>query len=145
MATVHSLEYLRSKNITKIGGEVQCRRCNARYIHEFDLEEKFNEIAEYIHEHKERMDGRASKPWLVPDCPTCNYCGTPDCMRPVLPLADQIEEINWLFLLLGQILGFCTLCQLKCFCQHSGNNSTGPKERLLYVTYLALFKQLDPM
>ncbi|KAF5186227.1 hydroxyproline-rich glycoprotein family protein [Thalictrum thalictroides] len=143
-ATVHSLLYLRSKNITKISGKVQCMRCNTNYMHEFDLEEKFSGIVEYIYENKERMGGRATKQWRVPNCLTCNHCGEPNCVRPVPPDNNRNEKINWLFLLLGQFLGYCTLQQLHYFCKHSGYHRIGARDRVLYITYLALCKQLDP-
>ncbi|KAF5206958.1 hydroxyproline-rich glycoprotein family protein [Thalictrum thalictroides] len=141
-AIVHSLEYLRSKNITKITGEIECKKCNTRRIVEYDVEEKFREIAEYIFTNSSRMDERAPNRWMKPVLPNCNKCGTPG-MKPVIPAID--DEINWLFLFLGQKLGLCTLSQLKYFCQHTKNHRTGAKDRLIYLAYLGLCKQLDPM
>ncbi|KAF9609436.1 hypothetical protein IFM89_016236 [Coptis chinensis] len=141
-ATVHDLEYLRRKNLNKISGEVQCKKCNARYNYEFDLDERFREIAEYIIENKAEMRDRAPKVWSNPDLPTCDHCGHPNCLKPVMP--DNKDDINWLFLLLGRMLGFCTLDQLKYFCMHTKNHRTGAKDRVLYLTYLGLCKQLDP-
>lgn len=141
-ATVHSLEYLRSQNIKKITGEVQCKKCNARLTYEFDLNEKFREVAEYIIRNKDSMHERAPNRWLHSDLPACNQCGQANSMKPVIPVCN--EEINWLFLLLGEMLGECTLEQLKYFCMHTKNHRTGAKDRLLFLTFLALSKQLDP-
>ncbi|KAH7510958.1 hypothetical protein FEM48_ZijujUnG0061700 [Ziziphus jujuba var. spinosa] len=43
-----------------------------------------------------------------------------------------------------EMLGCCTLEQLKYFCKHTKNHRTGAKDRVLYLTYLGLCKQLDP-
>ncbi|WOH09609.1 hypothetical protein DCAR_0729067 [Daucus carota subsp. sativus] len=43
-----------------------------------------------------------------------------------------------------QMLGCCTVEQLKYFCKHTKNHRTGAKDRVLYLTYLAICKQLDP-
>ncbi|KAL5704577.1 hypothetical protein ACHQM5_022985 [Ranunculus cassubicifolius] len=142
IAVVHSLEYLRSKNIRKITGDVQCKKCNAQSVYEFDLEEKFKEIAKFIRDNKEEMRERAPRCWLTPSLPHCIKCGEDDSLKPVM--AEKKEHINWLFLLLGQMLGFCTLEQLKFFCQHTKNHRTGAKDRVLFLTYLAVCKQLDP-
>ncbi|KAJ6365106.1 hypothetical protein OIU76_029972 [Salix suchowensis] len=62
--------------------------------------------------------------------------------KPVI--ANKKRKINWLFLLLGQMLGCCTLDQLKYFCKHTKNHRTGAKDRVLFLAYLGLCKQLDP-
>lgn len=142
-ATVHTLEFLRSKGIKKISGEVQCKRCNAQLVHEFDLEEKFKEVADYIIQNKEAMHERAPARWMKPHLLACNRCGDVNSAKPVME--SSAGEINWLFLLLGQMLGLCTLAQLKYFCEHTKNHRTGAKDRLLFLTFLGLCKQLDPL
>ncbi|KAL5725009.1 hypothetical protein ACHQM5_008206 [Ranunculus cassubicifolius] len=142
-ATIHNLEYLRANNLTKITGEVQCKKCNAVYSHEFDLNAKFSEVADYILKNKDDMRERAPKRWTTPEVPVCAKCGEHNVVKPVMP--EKKEEINWLFLLLGEMLGFCTLDNLKYFCQFTKNHRTGAKDRVLFLAYLALCKQLDPM
>ncbi|XP_038976738.1 uncharacterized protein LOC120107518 [Phoenix dactylifera] len=141
-ATVHSLNHLLSQNITNITGEAQCKRCEASQVISYDLVSKFNEVAAFIRARKHWMHDRAPAEWMTPAFPDCRSCGQPNCMRPVV--AAKKQSINWLFMLLGQTLGCCTLDQLKYFCKHTKNHRTGAKDRVLYLTYLALCKQLDP-
>ncbi|KAL7125358.1 hypothetical protein ABFS83_14G112100 [Erythranthe nasuta] len=141
-ATVHSLNHLLSNQIAAVSGEVQCRRCERRYTISFNLMQKYNEVAAYITNNRDAMHHRAPKAWLSPPLPTCEFCGQENAARPVI--ADKKRSINWLFLLLGQMLGCCTLEQLKYFCKHTKNHRTGAKDRVLYLAYLALCKQLDP-
>ncbi|XP_038971040.1 wiskott-Aldrich syndrome protein family member 2-like [Phoenix dactylifera] len=141
-ATVHSLNHLLSQNITNITGEAQCKRCEASQVISYDLVSKFNEVAAFIRARKHWMHDRAPAEWMTPAFPDCRSCGQPNCMRPVV--AAKKRSINWLFMLLGQTLGCCTLDQLKYFCKHTKNHRTGAKDRVLYLTYLALCKQLHP-
>ncbi|GLT74118.1 hypothetical protein SLA2020_459360 [Shorea laevis] len=138
---IHSLEYLLSKGITKISGEVKCKRCDKQYEMEYDLVEKFREIALYISRNKSSMHTRAPSEWMNPTLPDCEMCDQSNCVRPVL---TKKRVINWLFLLLGKMLGCCKLSELKYFCKHTENHRTGAKDRVLYLTYLGLCKQLDP-
>ncbi|KAL8096982.1 uncharacterized protein LOC141684509 [Apium graveolens] len=141
-ATVHSLSYLDSKEITKISGEVQCKRCERQFQIEFNLHEKFIEIGSFMAKNKSTMHDRAPATLMNPVLPTCKYCNQENSVKPVI--SEKKKTINWLFLLLGQMLGCCTLEQLKYFCKHTKNHRTGAKDRVLYLTYLALCKQLDP-
>ncbi|PRQ23658.1 hypothetical protein RchiOBHm_Chr6g0263791 [Rosa chinensis] len=141
-ATVHNLNYLRTHNIVTITGDVQCKRCEKQYEIEYNLEQKFLEVGTYIVENRMRMHDRAPDMWRDPVLPACKYCEQENSARPVL--ADKKRAINWLFLFLGQMLGCCTLEQLKYFCKHTKNHRTGAKDRVLYLTYLCLCKQLDP-
>ncbi|GMJ03489.1 hypothetical protein HRI_004018100 [Hibiscus trionum] len=141
-ATVHSLQYLSSKGIRTITGDVQCKRCERQYKIGYDLKEKFNEIATYIVRNKSSMHDRAPSVWRNPALPKCKFCDQENSAKPVI--ADKKKAVNWLFLLLGQMLGCCTLDQLKYFCKHTKNHRTGAKDRVLYLTYLSLCKQLDP-
>jgi hypothetical protein len=86
------------------------------------------------------MNDRATI-WMNPRLSRCENCNQENCVKPII--ADKKRSINWLFLLLGQMLGCCTLAQLKYFCKHTKNHRTGAKDRLLYLTYLGLCKQLD--
>ncbi|TXG59059.1 hypothetical protein EZV62_016888 [Acer yangbiense] len=140
-ATVHSLDYLISNNINMISGEVQCKRCEKIYQIEYDLREKFMEIAMFITKNKSAMHHRAPAVWMNPNLPSCKFCGQNNCVRPLI---DKKKSLNWLFLLLGKMLGCCKLEQLKYFCKHTKNHRTGAKDRVLYLTYLGLCKQLDP-
>ncbi|XWS63051.1 hypothetical protein CRYUN_Cryun06bG0063600 [Craigia yunnanensis] len=141
-ATVHSFNYLLSKEIFTITGDVQCKRCERPDKIAYDLKEKFTEIGTFIAENKNAMHDRAPPVWMNPVLPKCKFCDQESSVKPLI--SDKKKSINWLFLLLGQMLGCCTLEQLKYFCKHTKNHRTGAKDRVLYLTYLGLCKQLDP-
>ncbi|PQM34541.1 hypothetical protein Pyn_38455 [Prunus yedoensis var. nudiflora] len=140
-ATVRSLEYLHSNRIGTISGLVQCQKCDESYEIYYDLRQKFTEIAIYISEHKSAMHDRAPTVWMNPALPDCKHCGQSKCMKPVI---SKKRSINWLFLFLGQMLGCCQTSELKYFCKHTKNHRTGAKDRVLYITYLSIYKQLAP-
>ncbi|XP_038707333.1 uncharacterized protein LOC120002645 [Tripterygium wilfordii] len=140
-ATVHNLEYLLSKRILTISGEVQCKRCEKQYEMEYDLRERFDAVATFLLEKKSTMHERAPSVWMNPVLPSCRFCEQENSAKPVI---SKKREINWLFLLLGQTIGCCTLDQLKYFCKHTRNHRTGAKDRILYLAYLTLCKQLVP-
>ncbi|KAF6149761.1 hypothetical protein GIB67_017494 [Kingdonia uniflora] len=142
-ATVHSLQYLLENDIRVISGEVRCKKCEEQTMLHLNLQQKFTEVAGYIVQHKSVMHDRAPKRWMAPDLPDCTSCGQANSLKPVFP-PNKEDELNWLFLLLGQTLGLCTLEQLKYFCKHTSNHRTGAKNRVLYLAYLGLCKQLDP-
>ncbi|CAN8270826.1 unnamed protein product [Cochlearia groenlandica] len=139
-ATIHSLRYLSTNNINVISGQVQCRSCDKTRTLEYNLKEKYIELRRYIKNNKEVMRQRAQNVWMNPELTPCVTCQ--NGMRPVISNND--EEINWLFLLLGQMLGCCTLIQLRYFCNETSQHRTGAKDRVLYSTYIGLCKQLDP-
>lgn len=141
-ATVHSLNYLVNQQMVTITGEVQCKRCERHYEIEYDLQKKFVEVWDFVAKNKSSMHDRAPSVWMNPALPTCMYCEQENSAKPVI--AEKKKAINWLFLLLGQMLGCCTLEQLKYFCKHTKNHRTGAKDRVLYLTYLGLCKQLEP-
>ncbi|XWS68180.1 hypothetical protein CRYUN_Cryun04dG0069200 [Craigia yunnanensis] len=141
-ATVHNVNYLLSKQIFTITGNVQCKRCDRPYEIVYDLKDKFVEVGTFIAENKNAMHDRAPPVWMNPVLPKCKFCDQENSVKPVI--SDKKKSINWLFLLLGQMLGCCTLEQLKYFCKHTKNHRTGAKDRVLYLTYLGLSKQLDP-
>ncbi|PRQ43368.1 hypothetical protein RchiOBHm_Chr3g0467741 [Rosa chinensis] len=140
-AQVYSRRYLLSNGIKKISGAVQCKKCDQKYEIEYDLEQKFEEVATYVSQHKSAMRDRAPAVWMTPTLPDCKFCGQTNCVKPEM---DKKRSINWLFLLLGQMLGMCKLNELKYFCKHTKNHRTGAKDRVLYLTYLGLLKQLEP-
>lgn len=139
-ANVHSLHYLLSNGINTISGQVQCKRCEKTYEIEYDLQEKYRDVAHFISTNKDIMHDRAPPIWMNPSLPNCKFCDQQNCVKPIL---TKKKSINWLFLLLGQMLGCCKLAQLKYFCKHTKNHRTGAKDRVLYLTYLELCKQLD--
>ncbi|XP_073042083.1 uncharacterized protein [Primulina eburnea] len=141
-ATVHSLQHLLSIPIHTIIGDVQCKRCDRNYEMGFDLRQKSLEIFQFIIENKGRTHDQPPIAWLFPDLIPCRLCGKNNSVKPII--SDKKKTVNWLFLLLGQMLGFCKLDQLKYFCKHTNNHRTGSKGRLLYLTYVQLCKQLDP-
>ncbi|KAG9148162.1 hypothetical protein Leryth_014100 [Lithospermum erythrorhizon] len=141
-AHIHTLEYLVSKQIYTITGQVQCKKCEKRYEMGFNLEEKFGDVAKFIIENKTGMHERAPECWSNPVLLTCKFCEAENSVKPVI--AGKKRSINWLFLLLGQMLGCCTLEQLKYFCKQTMNHRTGAKDRVLYLAYLCVCKQLQP-
>lgn len=141
-ATIHTLRHLVSRGITEIHGESQCKRCEARRVIRYDLVDKFAAVAGFFGANQHHMHDRAPSKWMRPTFPDCEACGQRNCVRPIL--SEKKREINWLFMLLGQTLGYCTHKQLKYFCKYSANHRTGAKNRLVYLTYRSLCKQLDP-
>lgn len=142
-AMIQNLKYLLHNKIFTITGEVQCKRCERKFEMAFDLMEKFAQVWNFIAEHRADMHDRAPDVWMNPTLPTCKHCGQENSVKPVIAEKKK-KSINWLFLLLGQMLGCCTLEQLKYFCKHTKNHRTGAKDRVLYLAYLGLCKQLHP-
>ncbi|PSS29413.1 Sialidase [Actinidia chinensis var. chinensis] len=141
-ATVHSLHHLLQNQIHSISGQVQCKRCEQTFEIDYDLHNKFIAVGKYILQNKHSLRDRAPSIWMNPALPTCRFCNQENSAKPII--SGNKKSINWLFLLLGQMLGCCTLEQLKYFCKHTNNHRTGAKDRVLYLTYLGLCKQLDP-
>lgn len=106
------------------------------------MQAAFLQLERYFIENKHSMHDRAPKHWMVPRLLDCTLCHQNDCVKPII--AEKKREINWLFLLLTQTLGLCTLDQLKFFCKHNDKHRTGAKDRVLYSTYGGLLKQLNP-
>lgn len=140
-ATIHSLNMLHSKGISMISGEVQCKKCERKFEIEFNLREKFAQVGSFIALNKDFMHDRAPNIWMNPVFPKCEYCEQENCVKPII--SSKKKSINWLFLLLGQFIGCCTLEQLKYFCKHNSKHRTGAKDRVLYHTYMTLCRQLD--
>lgn len=138
-ATVHMLDHLLSQGLTKIIGKVRCKGCGVERNIEFDLVEKFQKMYSYIANNMCDMNDRAPKHWERPVLPTCESCGRENSLKPIIS-----NEINWLFLFLGELIGCCTIEQLKYFCKHTDNHMTGAKDRLVYQTYVTLCRQLQP-
>ncbi|OIV96265.1 hypothetical protein TanjilG_05105 [Lupinus angustifolius] len=142
-ATIHSLNYLSNNDIHTIMGNVQCKRCDEKFTLEFNVNEKFYEVMGFIMEKKDEMHDRAPNVWMNPTLQNCNLCGQQNCVKPII-IPKNKKAINWLFLLLGQWIGLCSIDELKYFCKHNKNHRTGAKDRVLYSTYIALCKQLFP-
>ncbi|KAI4300162.1 hypothetical protein L6164_033570 [Bauhinia variegata] len=140
-ARIRRLSELLSEGIHTITGRVQCKHCEEVYDMSFNLRDKFLEVANYIVENKEGMSHRAPNVWLNPVLPDCVKCKQQNCVKPVI---DKKRTTNWLFLLLGQMLGCCKLGHLKYCCKHTDNHRTGAKDRVLFLAYMALCKQLAP-
>uniref|UniRef100_A0A0E0DUG3 DUF7086 domain-containing protein n=1 Tax=Oryza meridionalis TaxID=40149 RepID=A0A0E0DUG3_9ORYZ len=138
----HSLAELTRRDIKTIRGEARCRRCDTHKMIEYDIATKFQEVSNYFRQNYQHMNDRAQARWMNPIVPNCDNCGHERCMRPVI--AAEKERINWLFLLLGETLGLCTLDQLKYFCAHTNRHRTGAKDRVLFSTYEELCNQLAP-
>uniref|UniRef100_A0A0E0A2D9 DUF7086 domain-containing protein n=1 Tax=Oryza glumipatula TaxID=40148 RepID=A0A0E0A2D9_9ORYZ len=142
VAKHHSLVELARRDIININGEARCRRCDTRKMIVYNIATKFREVSDYFRQNYQHMNDRAQARWMNPVVPNCDNCGHERCMRPVI--AAEKERINWLFLLLGETLGLCTLDQLKYFCAHTNRHRTGAKDRVLFSTYEELCNQLAP-
>ncbi|GAB2300515.1 hypothetical protein Dimus_034557 [Dionaea muscipula] len=169
-AMVYSLIELQEKGIETITGTVKCDQCGKEYEIEYNLKVKFFEVAKFIADNRDMLHDRAPSSWKKRNkSPPCRYCHPPPppaveepadqqkqveeededeeekiIMSRVKPVISKKRNINWLFLFLGNMLGFCKLPQLRYFCKHTGNHRTGASDRLLYLTYLGICKQLDP-
>ncbi|KAM7253515.1 hypothetical protein ACFE04_021669 [Oxalis oulophora] len=139
-AKVQPLSMLISNGILSIKGNLVCKKCEGKVDVEFNLMDKFSKVWKFMTENNIGMCQRAPERWKRPILPNCEQCLGIQSMKPLLP--NKNEEINWLFLFLGEFIGCCTLSQLKFFCQWTGNHRTGAKDRLLYLTYVDLCKQL---
>ncbi|KAL6615839.1 hypothetical protein ACP70R_038109 [Stipagrostis hirtigluma subsp. patula] len=137
-----TLESLLRRGVTSVEGEARCKRCGRSKAIAYDLEPKFREVRGYIAANRHAMDDRAPEAWMVPALPDCEACGSKGCLWPVI--AAEKREINWLFLMLGQMLGCCTLEQLKYFCKNTRKHCTGAKNRVLYDAYIEICSQLEP-
>ncbi|KAI4999852.1 hypothetical protein ZWY2020_004441 [Hordeum vulgare] len=138
----HTLDSLLSRDVTSVEGEARCRRCNHTATVAYELAPKFREVREFVVANRHSFDDRAPDAWMNPVLPDCAACVEKRCMWPVI--AAEKAEINWLFLLLGQMLGCCTLDQLKYFCKNTGRHRTGAKNRVLYYAFLEMCRQLEP-
>ncbi|KAH9320445.1 hypothetical protein KI387_015084, partial [Taxus chinensis] len=141
-AVVHSLDYLLGHGIHSIRGDLVCKRCDGKEAREVDLQSSLVPLSSSFLSRKDTLHDRAPKVWMVPRLLDCNLCHQSDCVKPVID--EKKRRINWLFLLLTQTLGLCTLDQLKYFCKHTKKHRTGAKDRVLYLTYVGLLKQLNP-
>ena len=141
-ATVHKLDYLVSRQILLISGEVQCKRCKRRFEIQYDLVEKFKELGVFINLNESSMLDRAPSNWMSPNFPNCRYCRAEKSLTPWI--SEKKRSINWLFLFLGEMIGCCKLAQLKYFCKQNDEPRTGAKDRVVYSTYIEMCKQLDP-
>ncbi|KAL5562630.1 hypothetical protein UlMin_032377 [Ulmus minor] len=141
-AKVLDWKNLKELGIEEITGQVKCRQCDMQYEMSYDLQKEFRRVGSFILRHKREFLDRAADVWTNPVYPSCNYCGKQNSARPVI--ANKKRAINWLFLLLGELIGCCNINQLKYFCKHNEIHRTAAKDRLLFLTYLKLCKQLDP-
>lgn len=137
-----TLAELIERGIASVQGEVRCKRCDAGKTISYEIRAKFEELSGFIIRNVEAMHDRAPPDWMCPALPDCDKCGQKNSLRPVI--AAEKWRINWMFLLLGQTLGLCTLEQLKHFCARTRQHRTGAKDRVLYSTYMELCNQLCP-
>ena len=141
-ATLYTLDHLLSElKLKTISGTLQCKFCKFQQDFQFDLVEKFEKVTRFIKERRNEMCDRAPSEWMNPMVPNCESCGKEKAMHPMM---TKKRNINWLFLLLGQMIGCCKLDQLKYFCKHADIHRTGAKNRLVFSTYFGLCKQLQP-
>lgn len=69
-------------------------------------------------------------------------CGQRNRMRSVITI--EKKPINYLFLLLGEMLGLFSLDQLNFLCAHTNRHRIGAKGSMLYSTYLERYNQFIP-
>ncbi|KAI9071745.1 hypothetical protein K1719_046284 [Acacia pycnantha] len=138
-AKIFSREELLSRNITVIIGDVRCKGCKEKYKVEYDLLTKFSEISSFIDKKKDLMHSRAPKEWCNPELLDCKLCNHSKCVEPIL---TKKKSTNWLFLFLGQMIGFCKLNHLRYYCKYANLHKTGAKNRLVFYTYMDLRRQL---
>lgn len=137
-----TLDALLRRGVTTVEGAARCKRCGARTAVAYDLASKFREVRGFMDANRHAMDDRAPEAWMAPALPDCAACGRAGAVWP--EIAAEKRDINWLFLLLGQMLGCCTLEQLKYFCMNTGRHRTGAKNRVLYYAYIEMCNQLQP-
>ncbi|KAL5562632.1 hypothetical protein UlMin_032379 [Ulmus minor] len=142
-AKLHDWKILNELGIEEITGQMKCNACDRQYEMSYNLRTEFRRVGRFIITNYRDFDDRAPDEWSNPVFPACNYCGRENSGRPIIP-KEKWENINWLFLLLGQFIGCCNLNQLKYFCMHNEIHRTAAKDRLLFLTYLKLCKQIDP-
>ncbi|KAH7424991.1 hypothetical protein KP509_11G035800 [Ceratopteris richardii] len=140
-AVVQSLDWLVANGITRIQGDVSCKKCGNHMV-DVDLRASFYRVSTYFLNNRDSMHDRAPRHWTTPQLLQCDICHQLDHCRPIV--SSKKRRINWLFLLLTETLGICTLEQLKYFCKHTRKHRTGAKDRVLYLTYAGLLKQLNP-
>lgn len=78
-----------------------------------NLENKLGELLSFIERNIGSMHDRALRDWAELAFSMCEHCGRENSVVPLL--ASKKVAINWLFLLLAQMLSCCTIRQLKCF------------------------------
>ncbi|GFP89928.1 hypothetical protein PHJA_001136600, partial [Phtheirospermum japonicum] len=83
-ATVHKLNYLLSKQISMISGDVYCKRFERRYTMDLDLQSRFEEIKAFVAATMDNMRHRAPGVWLNPNLPRCRFCRQENNIRPVI-------------------------------------------------------------
>ncbi|XP_028785693.1 formin-like protein 5 [Neltuma alba] len=141
-AKVLSIDELISKDILVITGDVYCKECKKQFQMQYDLLSKFSEVVSFLVDENDKMHNRAPEVWLKPEDLDCNLCNKSRCVQPVI--SDKKRGTNWLFLFLGQMIGFCNLPHLRYFCKHTGHHRTAAKDRLVYLAFITLHCQLDP-
>ncbi|MED6193460.1 hypothetical protein PIB30_019756 [Stylosanthes scabra] len=139
---IHSIKYLLQNNISDISGDVQCGSCHGIFEISYDLQEKVAELRSFMRAHRSTMHSRSPKEWIFPELLTCILCGKEKRVKPVIGNWRE-HNINWLFLLLGQLIGFCTLDDMRYFCSYNGLHKTAAKDRFVYYTYVKLFMMIS--
>ncbi|MED6198958.1 hypothetical protein PIB30_071586 [Stylosanthes scabra] len=139
---IHSMKHLLQNNIPSISGDVQCGSCHGTFEISYDLQEKVAELRSFMKAHRSTMHSRSPKEWNFPDPLTCILCGKEKRVKPVIG-SPREHNINWLFLLLGQLIGFCTLDEMRYFCSYNGLHKTAAKDRFVYYTYVKLFMMIS--
>ncbi|XP_020086162.1 uncharacterized protein LOC109708753 [Ananas comosus] len=141
-ATVRPINWLRANGITHVHGEVRCGSCGVQKVVSYELESKVGDTRNFMYSLRHYLDDHVQPVWSKAKLLPCDSCGGSGCVGPVIPARD--EDINWLFMLLGQTLAALSLAQLKNFCGKTRIHRTGTKSRLLFNAYVELCRQLIP-
>nr|CAD1828216.1 unnamed protein product [Ananas comosus var. bracteatus] len=141
-ATVRPINWLRANGITHVHGEVRCGSCGVQKVVSYELESKVGDTRDFMYSLRHYLDDHVQPVWSKAKLLPCDSCGGSGCVGPVIPARD--EDINWLFMLLGQTLAALSLAQLKNFCGKTRIHRTGTKSRLLFNAYVELCRQLIP-
>lgn len=139
--TVHSMSCLRSRGIRNVGGLMKCCICCHTYILEYDAESEYERLSSGMAWIR---GGTMTERQICQEklqCPNCIK------LRVVSPVIEQ--PINWMFLALGNWLGFVGQDSLIEFAK--ANCLEIPRRRnsrfrlkLLSVVYQELVRQMRP-
>ncbi|GLT89623.1 hypothetical protein SLE2022_076000 [Rubroshorea leprosula] len=137
---------LLTRGIRKISGAIKCGKCRNQSIIDLDLPEDLSEIANFIISNKRTMEGGnyGLTSWYYPNLLNCPKCGAIANSRPVLK--GSVNDISWLFLFLGKLLGICSKDQLYYYWVSvcPGCKKTLRKDDLLFSVFTHILGLLDP-
>ncbi|KAK1583437.1 hypothetical protein Q3G72_023773 [Acer saccharum] len=139
---VQTLDYLEAHNLETIQGRLICDGCRQITVMETNVRQHVDEIQNYIVQNDIDLQGLAPLPWFQPNPPVCQLCNC-SYLKPVLP--PDMAHINWLFLFCENLIGFCSVKQLRFFLRENGKlDNRKSKQRLVYCMFREIARQLRP-